>query len=447
MEREAGKVLPNENNAPSSSSEVKAHSRINIFKGDKVIWMAFFFLCVISVVEVFSASSFLTYKGGNFMSPMMKHGGVLLLGLVCMIVTLNVKCKYFKVLTPWLLLISYACLIWVLIGGGVTNDAHRWMSFLGIHFQPSEIAKGVMVLTTAQILGNTQLEKSADPRDLKWILISCGPMIILIAPENLSTALLMALTLFMMMFIGRVPKRQLLALCGVVAAFAVAAVLCILIAGRDGNSAVVHSDENSDEEVLVEEHHKSGVFHRAHEWRNRILAFADNDKKEDPSKVDIENKGAQRVYSNIAIVSSNVHGVGPGKSEEREFLPQAFSDFIYAIIIEELGIGGAIIVAFLYIVLMFRTGRIASRCENNFPALLAMGLALMLTTQALFNMCVAVGLAPITGQPLPLISKGGTSTVINCIYIGVILSISRSAKRRDTPPETAPSSISSIPEE
>ena len=115
---------------------------------------------------------------------------------------------------------------------------------------------------------------------------------------------------------------------------------------------------------------------------------------------------------------------------ERDFLPQAFSDFIYAIVIEEMGILGGAFVAILYIILLFRTGRIANRCENNFPAFLAMGLALLLVAQALFNMLVAVGLAPVTGQPLPLISKGGTSSVINCIYIGVILSISRSAKKK-----------------
>ena len=148
-----------------------------------------------------------------------------------------------------------------------------------------------------------------------------------------------------------------------------------------------------------------------------------------PKEVDLD-KDAQVAHANIAIASSNIAGKGPGNSEECNFIPQAYSDFIYAIIIEEMGVEGALFVAMLYIILLFRTGRIASKCENNFPALLAMGLALLLVTQALFNMCVAVGLAPVTGQPLPLISKGGTSTIINCIYIGVILSISRSARRK-----------------
>ena len=171
-----------------------------------------------------------------------------------------------------------------------------------------------------------------------------------------------------------------------------------------------------------------GVFHRFVTWRNRIVKHLDK-KDVPPSEYDLD-KDAQVAHANIAIVSSNIIGKGPGQSVERDFLSQAFSDFIYAIIIEELGIIGAVFVVFLYIVLLYRTARIASRCENNFPAFLAMGLALLLVIQATFNMLVAVGIAPVTGQPLPLISKGGTSTIINCAYIGAILSVSRSAKKR-----------------
>jgi cell division protein FtsW len=148
-----------------------------------------------------------------------------------------------------------------------------------------------------------------------------------------------------------------------------------------------------------------------------------------PEDFDLD-KDMQVAHANIAIVSSNIIGKGPGNSVERDYLPQAFSDFIYAIIIEEMGIIGATLVVFLYIVLLYRSARIASRCENNFPAFLIMGLSLLLVIQAVFNMMVAVGLAPVTGQPLPLISKGGTSTIINCAYIGAILSVSRSAKMK-----------------
>ena len=171
----------------------------------------------------------------------------------------------------------------------------------------------------------------------------------------------------------------------------------------------------------------SKMFHRADTWKARILDF--NSEEVPPRDYDLD-KGAQVAHANIAIVSSNFIGKGPGNSVERDFLAQAFSDFIYAIIIEELGIVGAAFVVFLYIILLFRTARIANRCENYFPALLAMGLALLLVVQATFNMLVAVGFVPVTGQPLPLISKGGTSTIINCAYIGAILSVSRTAKRK-----------------
>ena len=167
------------------------------------------------------------------------------------------------------------------------------------------------------------------------------------------------------------------------------------------------------------------------EWNKCIDKFM-NSKPVAPQDVDLD-KDAQVAHANIAIASSNIVGKGPGNSVERDFLSQAFSDFIYAIIIEEMGIWGAALVAFLYIILLFRAGRIANRCENNFPAFLCMGLAIMLVTQALFNMAVAVGLAPVTGQPLPLISRGGTSTIINCLYLGIILSISRTAKKKEIP--------------
>ena len=183
-----------------------------------------------------------------------------------------------------------------------------------------------------------------------------------------------------------------------------------------------------NEDKKKEEPALQKLFHRAGTWKGRILKFARNE--ETPAKDFDLSVDSQVGYSNIAIASCEFIGKGPGNSEMRELLPQAFSDFIYAIIIEELGLAGGIFVMFLYIFLLWRAGRIADRCANNFPAFLVMGLALLLVCQAMFNMMVAVGLAPVTGQPLPLISKGGTSTIINCIYLGVILSVSISAKRK-----------------
>ncbi|MBQ6208934.1 MAG: FtsW/RodA/SpoVE family cell cycle protein [Prevotella sp.] len=401
----------------------------NIFKGDKVIWMVFFFLCIISIVEVYSASSQLTYKSGSYLAPVIKHGGILVVGIFCMIITLNIGCRYFKIATPFLLLFSIATLLWVIIAGQSTNGAMRWISLLGIQFQPSEIAKGTLVLATAQILSAMQTPTGADKNAFNYILIVCLPIIPLIMVENLSTAILLSGVVFFMMVIGRVPLQQLGKLLGIAVLTVVCVFAMVMLIGKDNSN--VDPNKTLTERVddaKEEEHQSKAVFHRLDTWKSRIIKFVNN-KEVAPEDVDLDID-AQRSHANIAIASSNIVGKGPGNSVERDFLSQAFSDFIYAIIIEEMGIVGAIVVAFLYIILLFRTGRIANRCENTFPAFFAMGLALLLVTQALFNMCVAVGLAPVTGQPLPLVSKGGTSTIINCIYIGAILSISRSAKKK-----------------
>ena len=402
----------------------------NIFKGDKVIWMVFFFLCMVSIVEVYSASSSLSYKGGNYWSPILKHCGILAIGTFMMVVVLNVKCKYFKLVTPFLLFFSFVTLLWVLVAGQATNDANRWMNFLGIQFQPSEIGKGALVLAVAQILSAMQTNEGADKKAFKYILFVSAFIVLPIVPENLSTAMLISVTVVLMMFIGRVPLQQIGKLLGVVALIGVVGITMVMLVGTDEKKAA--DKQVLTEQVAVEKEEPSKaekLLHRMDTWKARINKFLSSEEVA-PEDYDLD-KDAQVGHANIAIASSNIVGKGPGNSNERDFLSQAFSDFIYAIIIEEMGIEGAATLALLYIILLFRTGRIANRCENSFPALLAMGIALLLVTQALFNMLVAVGLAPVTGQPLPLISKGGTSTIINCIYIGVILSISRSARKKE----------------
>ena len=405
----------------------------NLFKGDRVIWMAYFFLSIISIVEVFSASSELTYKGGNYLSPIIKHIALIAFGFSLMVITLNISCKYFKILTPILLGFSFAMLIWVALAGQTTNGENRWISFLGIQFQPSEFAKGALVLMTAQILSAMQTDNGADRKAMKYILLIALPFIGFIAVENLSTAALLCVVIFFMMIIGRVPGRQLGMLVLTVVVLLACAVSLIMLVGEDtekvgGQKNLTELTTTNGQTIRSEEStgHK-GVLKRLDTWKSRIDKFLDS-KDIPPEKVDLD-KGAQEAHAKIAIATCNIIGKGPGNSVQRDFLSQAFSDFIYSIIIEEGGIGGTIFVPFFYIVLLFRTGRIATRCENNFPAFLAMGLALLLVTQALFNMCVAVGLAPVTGQPLPLISKGGTSTIVSSVYLGAILSISRTAKK------------------
>jgi len=401
----------------------------NIFKGDKVIWMVFFFLCMISIVEVFSASSGLTYKSQNYVGPIAYHTFTIFLGVLAAIVTLNVPCRYFKLLTPFLLLLSGLMLLVVMLGGGEsTNDASRWIRLGPFTIQPSEIAKGTIVLTVAQILAAMQRDKGADRKAFKYILWFTIPACMAIGVENLSTAALLFAVVFLMMFIGLVPMRQLGKLFAIIAFIGIFAISMVMIVGHD------RSEEENQQLAKTEQVEKSQkksklekMLHRADTWKARIMKFGK--PKPTPKEYDLD-KDAQVAHANIAIVSSAIVGKGPGKSTERDFLAQAFSDFIFAIVIEELGIIGAAAVVFLYIILLYRCARIASRCENNFPAFLAMGLGLLLVIQATFNMMVAVGLAPVTGQPLPLISKGGTSTIINCVYIGAILSVSRSAKMK-----------------
>lgn len=406
----------------------------NLFKGDKVIWMIFFFLCIISIIEVYSASSSLTYKSGNYMAPVIRHIFILLLGVGSMICMLQVKCKYFKLVTPFVLFGAGIALIWVLFAGQSTNGASRWINVIGIQFQPSEIAKGAVVLAVAQILSAMQIESGADKKACKYILWTSLPFVILIGFENLSTAMLLCATILGMMIIGRVPMKQIGKIIGVVIILCTLALASIEIVGHNEAENTIKTENVLTEKSITSKDEGSSflkkLFHRADTWKARINKWMDP-KPVVPEDVDLD-KDAQVAHANIAIASSNLLGKGPGNSVERDWLSQAFSDFIYAIIIEEMGLPGAIFVASLYIFLLFRTGRIAYRCENNFPAFLAMGLSILLVTQALFNMLVAVGIAPVTGQPLPLVSRGGTSTIINCIYVGIILSISRTAKKNST---------------
>ena len=421
----------------------------NIFKGDKVIWAVFFLLCIVSIIEVYSASSSLGYKSGNYWKAATYHTFLLLIGLGVIVMTLNIKCKFFKLATPILVPLAFFMLILVFFCGTKENDAARWLKIGFIPIQPSEIAKGAMVLATAQILSAMQIADGAAPKAMKYVLITGAFLILPIAPENLSTAVMLSFVVFLMMIIGRVPLKQLGLLVSVCVLLIGLGIGSILAFGKtpensltdkekmhlteeiqeteDGIPVAIKDKEKNEKKVELTGVQK--IAHRFDTWKGRIMEFS-NKEEVPPEKFDLDKNG-QVGHARIAIVSSNVTGRGPGNSVERDFLSQAFSDFIYAIVIEELGIVGAFFVAFLYVVLLFRTGIIARRCKNPFPAYLAMGLALLMVTQALFNMMVAVGLVPVTGQPLPLISKGGTSSIINCLYIGVILSISRTAARRD----------------
>lgn len=377
-----------------------------LFQGDLVIWAIYFWLCMISLIEVYSAGSSLSYKSGDFMAPLFKQAIFLGIGTAVVWVIHSIPCRFFKlgvVLYP----ISIFLLILTLIIGAKENDGARWLNF-GIKFQPSEIAKGALVLFVALILSFGQTEEGADKRAMKIILFATCLTCALIVTENLSTAVLLFATVFVMMFIGRVPTKQLGKIVGV----------CLLGVVLLATIVTIFPKEKLNESKLL---------HRASTWVDRVKDHTSD--KETMSDTIFLRDHAQEARAKIAIASSNMIGKMPGNSEQRDHLAQAYSDFIYAIIIEEMGVLGAVFVAFLYIILLFRAGRIASMCERNFPAYLTMGLAILLVIQAMVNMLVAVGLIPITGQPLPLISRGGTSTIINSVYFGMILSVSRYARK------------------
>ena len=381
----------------------------DLFKGDKVIWIIFLFLCLISVVEVFSAASTLTYKSGDHWGPITQHSVILMVGAFIVVLVHNIPCKYFSVLPFFLLPLSCILLLFVMGMGIITGDrvngAARWMTFFGIQFQPSELAKMAVIIVTAFILSKFQEEDGANPKAFKYIMWIIGIVFILIAPENGSTAALLAGVVFLMMLIGRVPWRQIGRLVGIIGV-----TLSLLI------TVIVVIPPSVYENV-------PGT-HRFSTWQSRIKGFFEDKGAIPAAKFDID-KDAQVAHANIAIATSNVIGKMPGNSVQRDFLSQDFSDFIFAIVIEELGLLGGAFIVMLYLWLLIRAGRIAKRSDKHFPAFLVMGIALLLVSQAMLNMMVAVGLFPVTGQPLPLISKGGTSTLINCAYIGMILSVSR----------------------
>lgn len=372
----------------------------NFFKGDKVVWIIFLTLCLVSIIEVFSASSTLTYKSGDHWGPITNHLILLMVGAFVVWITHNIPCRLFKIgilLYP----VSIVLLIIVLSMSAI-NGASRWIDLGVVQFQPSELAKMATIITVAFILSRMQEEKQANRKALKYILIVTGITCVFIVTENLSTALLLVVSVYLMI-IGRIPFKQMALLTG-------AGIAALVI----GLSTIKY--------VPAETWDTIGL-HRMTTWQNRLDSHFDKSLIP-PEKFDIDGD-AQIAHANIAIATSHVIGKGPGNSVQRDFLSQAFSDFIYAIIIEELGLIGGGIVAFLYIWLLMRIGKIARYCDKPYYSFLIMGIGFLLVTQAMFNMMVAVGILPVTGQPLPLISKGGTATLVNSAYIGIILSVSR----------------------
>lgn len=408
----------------------------NLFKGDKVVWMIYFFLCMISLVEVYSASSSLTYESGNHWEPMIKQAVFLFLGLLVIIVAHKIPCKMYMLIGPFLLVAAFFLLLYTTLHAGAINNANRWLSLGPISFQPSEMAKAGLIMTVAAVLAKTQAERIVmkngkevvergaikGKRNLAFKIIAILVAVIcgLIAPENFSTAAMLGAVIVVMMFIGRIPTdlmvKSLIALVGVGAIF-----VTFLLTVEDTTLNNIP------------------MGHRMSTWKHRITDKFNEGESKDSTAYIFEN--AQVAHANMAVANSNIIGRGPGNSVERDFLSHAESDFIFSIVVEELGIIGAAFVVFLYLTLLIRVGRIAQKCQRFFPAFMVIGIGVMMVLQAIVNMGVAVDLFPVTGQPLPFISRGGTSIIFSSLYIGIILSVSRYAEKvsetKDEPAEKA----------
>lgn len=392
-----------------------------LMQGDLVIWMVFILLLMISVVEVYSASSTMSYGGkSSYWEPVMQHGSFWLIGLVTAWFVSRVPCNFFK-LGGTLGLFFALVLQLVALFSGKINGSGRWIHLWGLTFQPSELTKMALVTYLAFIFSSLRNGKEVSSTGNKFAAFGAIASLALIVTENLSTAGLIFLIVLGMAFFAQV-RAKLLAI-----------IFVIMVSVGAGGWILVHS---IPEETLSEwRASENPITHRVPTWVARITDK--HETPDDPKDYDITDN-IQVTHARIAVATSHGIGKGPGKSRQRDYLPQAYSDFIYAIIIEETGILGGLVVMFLYLLFMWRCKKIAERCKSLFPSYLVMGLSLMIVLQAMVNMAVAVGAMPVTGQPLPLISRGGSSILINCICVGMILSVSRTAKKTGEPTGSAP---------
>ena len=383
--------------------------RKQLLNGDRTIWAMVFVLCVISLIEVFSASSRLTFGKSSFLAPIISHTMHLCIGLTGMYLVHLLHYKWYRLFPVLLVPLSILLLGYLSVRSMGSSGAERWINLGFFQLQPSELGKIGVIMTVAYWLSKLKPEDELSQANTFWkILALTGLVDALIVGENLSTAVLLAGVIFVMMILGGIAWRRMLALTGVVVGAGIVAVVILLF---------VPAQTIRDSKIIPS---------RATTWQARLQDFSQTKNKPNAYEYAklVAPEKPQETHANIAIATSNILGKGPGNSNERDYLQEASCDFIYAIIIEELGMVGGILVMLVYVVLLFRVGRIATRCKEKYPAYLAMGLGMLLGLQAFINMSVAVGLFPVTGQPLPLISKGGTSVLMTSGCIGMLLGIS-----------------------
>jgi cell division protein FtsW len=366
----------------------------NNFKGDKVIWAVVFALTIFSILAVYTSVGTLAFhkQEGNTEFYLLKHMAILILGWALIYLSHLIKYTYYSRLSQIALYIAIPLLLLTLVMGKSTHDASRWLviPIIQLDFQTSDFAKLALIIYIARLLSKKQDQIKDFKSAFVPIMIPVLLVTALILPANLSTALIIFSTSLILMFVGRVNLKYIFALIGI-------GILCagILVA------------------VLLNSPDKG----RLGTWKNRTMVFLG--VKEDPDMTYQANQ------AKIAVATGGVIGKLPGNSTQRNFLPQAFSDYIYAIIVEEYGIIGGAFIILLYLILLYRGIRIATKCEKTFGALLGLGVSFTLVFQAIIHMAVTVGLFPVTGQPLPLVSMGGTSIWFTSLAIGIMLSISR----------------------
>ena len=367
-------------------------------KGDRIIWYVIIALAVFSSLVVYSATGNLAYKhqDGNAIFYLFRHAKFLLLGLGIIVAVHHINIKWIGHIIPLFLYFSIFLLAVTAVSGVSLNQASRWLTVpvVGISFQPSEMAKLALMMYAAKVLAQYQSNDLAADAAFKPIIIHTAVVCGLIFKDDFSTAALIGFSVWMLMMIGRISMKYLFGTVAVVVVF----VLMMLWL--------------SDYVPFL---------HRLGTWKMRIERFLNDE----PTGATGNTADYQAECSQMAIATGGLTGKGPGNSRQRYFLPHPYSDFVYAIIIEEWGSLGGFFVMLAYLILLFRVGVIVRASSRTFPALLAIGVAVSLVVQAFINMGVAAAIFPVTGQPLPLVSMGGTSTLFTCLAFGVILSVSR----------------------
>ncbi|MGN0187776.1 MAG: FtsW/RodA/SpoVE family cell cycle protein [Paludibacteraceae bacterium] len=387
-------------------------------KGDRVIWFVYALLVVVSLIEGYSSQSFFVARASSIMQPFLRHVVHLGLGFGALVVVLRLPHWSMRMGGYFIWVVSVLLLIYASLRGSAVNGGARWV--FGI--QPSELAKIGLILMSADWImrakrpGNEEFEK----KYFKWfaaaVFLTCG----LIFTENLSTAALLFCVVVIMMWCGGIAFKRIAALFGIVVA---CVALVLLVAFIVPQSHFRDSDGNVRTDLNVFEQVYYKPFKRAYTWVARLQRF--DDEKTQDETLRIQDNNRQVLYGQIAIARGGFLPHMPGSSEVRNKLPQAYSDFVYSIIVEELGsiIGGMGVMA-LYLILLFRTGRIATKTDQLSCSVLAIGVSTIIVLQALVHMAVCVQLIPVTGQPLPLITRGGTSIIVTSIYFGILLNVS-----------------------